>query len=275
MVFTILQAIGYLYNTPKNFFLLFIFNQTVYGLSIQKKVHIVPIIKSIRQTVLIPIHPAGYPFIGISLATTALLYYLLGPYPMFIGFLISLWCIYFFRNPVRYTPQHQSLIISPADGRILSITEGMPPKKLGLIGADFTKISIFMNIFDVHVNRSPMEGQVVKKSYFPGSFFDASLDKASEKNEQLSITMNTIYGKKIAFVQIAGLVARRILCNVSQGSELKCGQQFGIIRFGSRVDLWLPNPIFTKVLVGQRTYAGETILADFEPGAKLNEARIE
>ena len=233
------------------------------------------IIKSIKQTLFIPIHPAGYPFIGICLTITALLHYLFGPYPMFIGFLISLWCIYFFRNPVRYTPQHRSLIISPADGRILSITEGIPPKKLGLTGTTFTKISIFMNIFDVHVNRSPMEGLVIKKSYFPGSFFDASLDKASEKNEQLSITMDTTYGKNIAFVQIAGLVARRISCNVDEGSKLRCGQQFGIIRFGSRVDLWLPNPISTKVLVGQRTYAGETILADFEPSPKLREVRIE
>ena len=194
---------------------------------------------------------------------------------MFVGVLVSLWCIYFFRNPVRYTPQNPSLIISPADGRILSITESVPPQKLGLTGTNFTKISIFMNVFDVHVNRSPMEGLVTKKSYFPGSFFDASLDKASEKNEQLSITMNTTYGKNIAFVQIAGLVARRILCDVSEGAQLRCGQQFGIIRFGSRVDLWLPNPIFTKVLVGQRTYAGETILADFEPSSKLEEGRIE
>ena len=132
-----------------------------------------------------------------------------------------------------------------------------------------------MNVFDVHVNRSPMEGLVIKKSYYPGSFVDASLDKASEKNEQLSITMKTRYGKNIAFVQIAGLVARRIFCSVSEGSELKCGQQFGIIRFGSRVDLWLPNPIFTKVLVGQRTYAGETILANFEQSSELGDVRIE
>ena len=233
------------------------------------------IVKSIKQTLFIPIHPAGYPFIGICLALTAVLYYLFGPYPMFFGVLISMWCIYFFRNPVRYTPQQQNLIISPADGRILSITESVPPKKLGLTGNAFTKISIFMNIFDVHVNRSPMEGLVIKKSYFPGSFVDASLDKASEKNEQLSITMNTTYGRNIAFVQIAGLIARRILCNIDEGSRLKCGQQFGIIRFGSRVDLWLPNPIFIKVVVGQKTYAGETILAEFEPTSELGEVRIE
>ena len=233
------------------------------------------IIKSIKQTLFIPIHPAGYPFIGICLTVTAILYYFFGPYPMFIGILLSLWCTYFFRNPVRYTPQHQSLIISPADGRIISVTKAVPPKKLELDGNDFTKISIFMNIFDVHVNRSPMEGSIIKKSHFPGSFIDASLDKASEKNEQLCITMNTTYGKNIAFVQIAGLVARRILCSVYEGCELKCGQQFGIIRFGSRVDVWLPNPIFIKVLVGQRTYAGETILADFEPCSPLGEVNIE
>ena len=119
-----------------------------------------------------------------------------------------------------------------------------------------------MNIFDVHVNRSPMEGQVIKKSYFPGYFFDASLSKASEKNEQLSITMNTKYGKNIAFVQIAGLVARRILCNVKEGTELKSGQQFGLIRFGSRVDLYMPEDIEPLVCVGQTAVAGETVIAD-------------
>ena len=233
------------------------------------------IIKSIKQTLFIPIHPAGYPFIAICLTITAIIYYLFGPYPMFIGVLISLWCTYFFRNPVRYTPQHKSLIISPADGRILTITKVAPPERLGLNGNDFTKISIFMNIFDVHVNRSPMKGEITKKSYFPGSFIDASLDKASKKNEQLSITMKTAYGKNIAFVQIAGLIARRILCNVETGSKLESGEQFGLIRFGSRVDLWLPNPIFVKVVVGQKTYAGETILADFEHGSPLGKVRIE
>ena len=233
------------------------------------------IIKSIKQSLFVPIHPAGYPFIAICLTMTAIIYYLFGPYPLFIGVLISLWCIYFFRNPVRYTPQNQSLIISPADGRILSIAKVVPPKKLGLRGADFTKISIFMNIFDVHVNRSPMKGEIIKKSYFPGSFIDASLDKASDKNEQLSLTMKAAYGKNIAFVQIAGLIARRILCNVDTGSKLESGEQFGLIRFGSRVDLWLPNPIFVKVVVGQKTYAGETILADFEPSSPLGKVRIE
>ena len=233
------------------------------------------ILQSIKQNLIVPIHPAGYPFIAICLIATALFYYFFGPYFTFSGTLITLWCVYFFRNPIRYTPQLQNLVISPADGRILSITKSAPPEKLDLKGSDFTKISIFMNIFDVHVNRSPMSGTIAKKSYFPGSFFDASLDKASEKNEQLSITMNTTFGKEIAFVQIAGLVARRILCNVNEGYKLKCGEQFGIIRFGSRVDVWLPNPIFTKVLVGQKTYAGETVLADFEKGSVLEKVRIE
>ena len=165
----------------------------------------------------------------------------------------------------------KTLVIAPADGRILSISDECPPKKLGLLGTDFTKISIFMNVFDVHVNRSPMEGVVSKKCYYPGYFFDASLDKSSEKNEQLSITMETSVGKQIAFIQIAG----RILCKVEKGSTPKSGEQFGIIRFGSRVDVWLPNPVYTKVLVGQKTYAGETILADFEPGSALGEVRIE
>ncbi len=233
------------------------------------------VLKSIKNVLWVPIHPAGYPFILICLSTTAFFSYFFGSNATFVGFLISLWCIYFFRNPIRYTPQHKSLVISPADGRIILIAKEVPPSKLNLPGKDYTKISIFMNVFDVHVNRSPMEGVVIKKSYFPGSFLDASLDKASEKNEQLSVTLKTTYGNTIAFVQIAGFVARRIICSINEGSEMKCGQQFGIIRFGSRVDVWLPNPIYTKVLVGQKTYAGETILGEFEPSSTLRKVRKE
>ena len=233
------------------------------------------IFSSIKKTIFVPVHPAGYPFIIISLAITAILILYLGQSAGFVGIVLSVWCIYFFRNPVRHTPQHNSLVISPADGRILSINKNKPPESLGLEGSDYTKISIFMNVFDVHVNRAPMNGKIYKKQHFPGSFLDASLDKASEKNERLSLSMKTDYGKNIAFVQIAGLVARRIKCDVFEGSNLECGQQYGIIRFGSRVDVWLPDPIFIKVLVGQRTYAGETILADFETGSPIGTARVQ
>ena len=235
----------------------------------------VSIIATLRSTVFVPIHPAGYPFIFLFFALTTALGFFLGSIPLFLGFVLSAWCIYFFRNPVRYTPQNNSLVISPADGRILSISNSMPPPDIGLKGDEWTKISIFMSVFDVHVNRAPMEGKVIKKFYFPGSFFDASLDKASEKNERLGLTMKSSFGKRIAFVQIAGLVARRILCKVSEGDNLKSGEQYGLIRFGSRVDLWLPKPVTCKVLVGQRTYAGETILADFESLADIGKARVE
>ena len=233
------------------------------------------IINSIQKTIFVPIHPAGYPFIILSFIITALLILFVNQTIGFFGIIVSVWCVYFFRNPVRYTPQHNSLVISPADGRILSIDRKTPPENLGLVGNDYTKISIFMNVFDVHVNRAPMSGKIFKKQYFPGSFLDASLDKASEKNERLSLTMRTDYGNSIAFTQIAGLVARRIKCDVEESSGLERGQQYGIIRFGSRVDVWLPNPMFMKVLVGQRTYAGETILADFETSLPIGEARVQ
>ena len=233
------------------------------------------IFSSIKKTIFVPIHPAGYPFIIISFVITALLILFVNQIISFFGLIVSVWCIYFFRNPIRYTPQHNTLIISPADGRVLSIEKRTPPESLALEGNDYIKISIFMNVFDVHVNRAPMKGKVYKKQYFSGSFLDASLDKASEKNERLSLTMKTDFGKSIAFTQIAGLVARRIKCDVSEGSNLECGQQYGIIRFGSRVDVWLPNPISMKVLVGQRTYAGETILADFEKASSIGKVRVE
>ena len=233
------------------------------------------ILSSIKKTIFVPIHPAGYPFILISFAMTTVFIALLGQIAGFVGTILSVWCIYFFRNPVRHTPQHNSLVISPADGRILSIKKDKPPESLGLEGNDYTRISVFMNVFDVHVNRAPMTGKISKKQYFPGSFFDASLDKSSEKNERLSLTMNTDYGNRIAFTQIAGLVARRIKCDVSKGLNLECGQQYGIIRFGSRVDVWLPNPVFMKVLIGQRTYAGETILADFETASPIGDVRVQ
>lgn len=233
------------------------------------------ILKTIQKTIFVPIHPAGYPFIVIFLGLTILLSVFLGQFFLFAGLILTVWCIYFFRNPIRYTPQHSSLVISPADGRILSIAKSTPPINTGLEGEEWTKISIFMNVFDVHVNRAPMEGKIINKTYFPGSFLDASLDKASEKNERLSLTMQTTYGKDIAFVQIAGLIARRILCDVSIGSELKQGEQYGIIRFGSRVDVWLPNPISPQVIVGQRTYAGETILADFRSSDEPYQVRIQ
>ena len=233
------------------------------------------VIATIKPSILVPIHPAGYPFIAIFFALTVFFGFLLGVYFWFSGLIITIWCIYFFRNPLRHTPQRNSLVLSPADGTIINVLTAEPPQELHLNGKNWTKISIFMSVFDVHVNRAPMTGKIIKKIYFPGEFFNASLDKASEKNERVLITMLSEYGKKISFVQIAGLVARRILCPVEENKKLMAGEQFGIIRFGSRVDIWLPNPLEIRVAVGQKTYAGETILADFEPQKSIGKIRTE
>ncbi|MEE2774033.1 MAG: phosphatidylserine decarboxylase [Pseudomonadota bacterium] len=233
------------------------------------------VINSLKASVIVPIHPAGYPFIAIFLAVTIFLGIFLGVYFWFAGLIITIWCIYFFRNPMRYTPQRDSLVLSPADGKIIKILTAKPPDELALNGENWTKISIFMSVFDVHVNRSPMTGKVLEKTYFPGTFLNASLDKSSEKNERLSIKMLSNFGKTLSFVQIAGLVARRIICQVEENNKLMAGEQFGIIRFGSRVDVWLPNPILIKVTEGQRAYAGETILADFEPDKDIGKIRVE
>ena len=232
-------------------------------------------VKKLIEEIFVPIHPAGYPFIGAFLILTFILGLFLGSTSFLMGLVLSCWCIYFFRNPKRYTPQRADLVIAPADGRVLSVLVMNPPLEMGLQGNNWTRVSIFMNIFDVHVNRSPIEGKVIHKYYFPGSFVNASLDKASEKNERACLIFESKSGKTIGVVQIAGLIARRILCKADEGENLRAGQIFGIIRFGSRVDVWLPNPVKLNVLVGQRTIAGETILADFRSSDDLGEVRVE
>ena len=213
------------------------------------------------------IHRAGWPIIlGFILITLILFSFslILGG----IGLLLTIWCIYFFRDPVRMVPQGDSFVVSPADGLIQSIEQASMPKELELEGT-FLKISIFLNVFDVHVNRTPLEGVLVKSIYHPGQFLNASFDKASELNERHSYLLRTTYSKgksrttaDIAFVQIAGLVARRIVSEVEVGDHLGCGQRIGIIRFGSRVDVYLPQDCSPIVAVGQRVVGGETILAD-------------
>lgn len=225
------------------------------------------IFQSIRQTLFVPIHPAGWPFITIF-AIAGLLLTMLWDMLFFPGLVLTLWCVYFFRNPVRTTPQRAGLVVSPADGRVIGVEELPAPKELDLPEGKYVRIAIFMNVFDVHVNRAPMQGVITDKFYFPGAFFNASLDKASEQNERLGLVMEIEGGEKIGFIQIAGAVARRIICDVVEGDQLTTGQQYGIIRFGSRVDVWLPKTAKTIVLDGQRSIAGETILADFGKGAK-------
>ena len=218
-------------------------------------------LKSFKDEVLVPIHPAGWPFIFLFILVSAAISYL---WALFVlpGILLSLWCVYFFRNPKRTTPITDYLVVSPADGRILSTDVSPVPEDLDLPVGEWRRISIFMNVFDVHVNRSPVAGKVVATAYHKGVFLNASLNKASEQNERQNMVVEMASGQKIGVVQIAGLVARRILLEAAVGDHLNVGQQYGIIRFGSRVDVWLPATTPVNVLVGQTAIAGESILAD-------------
>jgi len=230
------------------------------------------IIDSIKTSMLVPIHSAGIPFIAIFAILTVIMGWFWSPL-YFFGLVLTLWCVYFFRNPVRVTPilsgtNKNNLIISPADGRVIEISKITPDEEIGLPVGNWTRVCVFMNVFDVHVNRSPMLGKIFYKNYIPGSFFNASLDKASSENERLILGMETENGKKIAFVQIAGLVARRIICDVGIGSLLKAGEVFGLIRFGSRVDIYFPSDVSVMVLKGQKMIAGETIIGDFTKSSK-------
>ena len=213
--------------------------------------------------VIVPIHPAGWPFISLF----ALVTLIAGAFwaPVYgIGGVLTLWCIYFFRNPDRVTPTRAGLVVSPADGVVQMITEAVPPAELEMPIEALTRISVFMNVFNVHVNRIPVEGRIAALGYRPGKFFNASLDKASEDNERQSVRIRTEDGTEIAMVQIAGLVARRILCELETGQPVRAGWRFGMIRFGSRVDVYLPKGVSPLVVVGQTAVAGETVLADLQ-----------
>ena len=225
------------------------------------------IYKAITEEVLVPIHPAGWPFIFIFVVSSILITMFWPPF-ILPGVLLSLWCVYFFRNPVRTTPVTGNFVVAPADGRVLSIGGASLPEDLDLPDGEWRRVAIFMNVFDVHVNRAPVAGHVTATSYHKGAFLNASLDKASEANERQNIVMETSAGQLVGIVQIAGLVARRILLEAGVGDRLAVGQQFGIIRFGSRVDLWLPASTPVLVMPGQRTVAGETVIADLS-GALL------
>lgn len=221
--------------------------------------HLVETIKSI----FVPIHPAGWIFIGIF-AFVAVLFAFVNSFLGWIGFIITVWSVYFFRNPKRVTPIREGLIVSPADGVVQTISKVIPPTELELGNTERTRISIFMNVFNVHVNRIPITGSVSKICYKAGKFFNASLDKASAENEQNLIKIITPDDNAIGVVQIAGLVARRIMCDLMEGQPVKTGEEFGIIRFGSRVDIYLPPEATTLVMVGQSTVGGETVLADLK-----------
>lgn len=223
------------------------------------------------KTVLVPINRAGWPFIGLfavaSLALTAI------ALPLgLVGAVLTLWCVYFFRDPDRTTPTRPGLIISPADGVVQSIVPALPPPELGMAAKPLTRVAVFMNVFDVHVNRIPVDGTVTRLAYTPGRFFNASLDKASEHNERQAILIATNDGLEVAAVQIAGLVARRIKCMLVEGRHVRAGERLGLIRFGSRVDVYLPEGVTPLVAVGQRSIAGETVIADIRAREPAREA---
>ncbi|MBC8267784.1 MAG: phosphatidylserine decarboxylase [Rhodospirillaceae bacterium] len=213
------------------------------------------------KIVLVPINPAGWPFIGLFAAATVGLFMLAEPVG-WIGVILTAWCAYFFRDPDRISPTRGGLVISPADGVVQLIDSAVPPPELDMGDEERARVCVFMNVFNVHVNRVPMDGTISRVSYRPGRFFNASLDKASEFNERMSIRMKTPDDHDIAFVQIAGLVARRIKCDIIEGQNVTAGERFGLIRFGSRVDVYLPKGVEPLVCVGQTTIAAETIIAD-------------
>jgi phosphatidylserine decarboxylase len=214
----------------------------------------------------LPIHRDGWRFIALFALATALLFWLAAPLG-WCGLALTLWCAYFFRDPERVTPVREGLVVSPADGLVLPIVAAPPPPELEMGAQPLTRVSIFMNLFDVHVNRIPCTGRVVKRTYRPGRFVNASFDKASEGNERLALRLALDEGeggsrREIGLVQIAGLVARRIRCDVEEGRRVRTGERFGIIRFGSRVDVYLPPGLSPLVAAGQRSLAGETVIAD-------------
>jgi len=218
-------------------------------------------IESILHTVFVPIHRDGWRFVAIFALGAILLGWIAEPLG-WIGGVLTLWCVYFFRDPDRVTPTRTGLIISPADGVVQSVEPAIPPRDLLPDGEAMTRISIFMNVLDVHVNRIPADGTIIGRSYKPGSFLNASLDKASEENERCSVLLRLANTKEIIFVQIAGLIARRIRNDLEVTQTVKAGNRFGLIRFGSRLDIYLPEGISPLVCVGQRAVAGETVLAD-------------
>lgn len=234
------------------------------------KVHEVSMLK----IVLMPIHREGWPFIA-AFAVAAILLGLLWEPLGYLGGLLTLWCAFFFRDPERITPIRDGLIIAPADGLVQMVGMAVPPAELEMGPEPRMRVCIFMNVFNVHVNRIPAYGRILKLAYRPGKFVNASLDKASEDNERMAVRMvMDAGGRDIAFVQIAGLVARRIKWWIAEGQQVRVGERFGLIRFGSRVDVYLPEGVNPLVVCGQRTTAGETVIADIHSSEPAREGEV-
>ena len=216
------------------------------------------VIDSIKKQA-VPIHREGWPFIAVFAVVTNLLWWIWTPLGL-LGLVLTLWCVYFFRDPARVVPVGDGIVISPADGRVSMIVEAVPPVELGLSDEAMTRVSIFMNVFNCHVNRAPVAGRIERIAYRPGLFLNADLDKASEDNERNGLVIDT-GDARYGVVQIAGLIARRIVGFSGEGDVLAVGERFGLIRFGSRVDVYLPKGVVPVVGVGQTAIAGETVIA--------------
>jgi phosphatidylserine decarboxylase len=221
-----------------------------------------------------PMHPEGWRFVAIFGAITALVFFIWDPLG-WIGLGLTVWCYYFFRDPIRSVPLDEGLIVSPADGVISLIERAVPPEELGMGPEALLRVSVFMNVFNCHVNRMPVAGQIDAIAYRPGKFLNASLDKASSDNERNSLAIRMADGRKVAVVQIAGLVARRIVCFTRVGQTLRMGDRFGLIRFGSRLDVYLPEGVEPQVALGQTMVAGETVIADLTRALPARLARSE
>jgi phosphatidylserine decarboxylase len=213
------------------------------------------------QSVIVPVHRAGWPFIAAGLVLSIVLGLLAQPL-LWLGLLLTAWMAYFFRDPPRVTPDGDDIVVSPADGTVSAIVERAPPPEMELGNEPRTCVSVFLNVFDVHVNRAPVGGRITRLAYHPGKFLNAALDKTSDENERQSYRIETSGGDAYGFVQIAGLVARRIVRFVEEGDVVEAGQRVGLIRFGSRCDVYLPQGVVPLVAVGQRAIGGETVLAD-------------
>ena len=233
------------------------------------------LIDTIYRTMFVKPHPAGYPFIGGALAISIVFLLIWKPLGI-LGLLLTAFIYYFFRDPVRMVPQREGLVVSPADGRVIAVKkqQSLPDDLSEEDDSEtYTKISIFLSVLDAHVNRTPIGGEIIKTFYHEGKFLNAELDKASEENERASALVKLEDGKFLGFTQIAGLVARRIITTLEVGSTLETGERFGLIRFGSRMDVYLPEGVNSLVCVGQRALAGETILADLKSKEKTRLAK--
>lgn len=226
-----------------------------------------------RRYVFPPLHEEGPRFIAVFAVIAALLAWAWWPLGV-AGALATIWCFYFFRDPARYVPTRHGLIVSPASGIVQMIGDAVPPPELDMGDEPMTRVSVFMSVFDCHVNRVPTTGEIVKQVYRPGKFLNASLDKASEHNERNSVRLKTPDGRQIAFVQIAGLVARRIRSDIKDGQPVRTGERFGLIRFGSRLDVYLPAGTHPLVVLGQVCVSGETIIADLESKEESRDGEV-